>query len=237
MRRLCALLPLMALAACDPAGGDAARGDALIAQDPVIARALHDPLLTDPDLASRNEANAAIGFADSNALPVLGGSPAEVTATREAMRLALLENGALPELSAPEPGEGGAVLGPMSDAGALLAAVSAPATCAGALKEDFALAASLPAPAAIPPRAMVVQAGGAETAGCHLRIVRYLSAAPFDDVLQFHFVTARRAGLAPQRFNAPGDSIAAGTGAERLVVHLRKAANGLTGVTLVYRAP
>jgi hypothetical protein len=152
------------------------------------------------------------------------------------MRLALLESGPLSDLPTPQAGEGGAVLGPMSAAGALLGAVAAPGTCAAALKEDFALAADLPAPAAIPPHAMVVQAGGAEAQGCAVRIVRYLSPAPTEDVLQFHYVTARRAGLAPERFAVPGDQIVAGTGAERLAVHVRSAANGLTGVTLVYRA-
>ena len=83
---------------------------------------------------------------------------------------------------------------------------------------------------------MVVQAGGSDRAGCRLRIVRYLSAAPSEDVLQFHYVTARRAGLAPRRYAAPGDAIAgASTKTERIAVHVRRAANGLTGVTLVYR--
>lgn len=238
MRRALALLPLMALAACHDAGGEAAGDSALIAQDPVVARALHDPLMSDPDLASRNEANAAIGFADSNALPVLPATPAAAAATSEAMRIALLEGGAVPDLPAANGKTGGAVLGPLSGPQELLAAVAAPASCATALKEDFALAASLPSPAALPPRAMVVQAGGAETKGCGLRIVRYLIAAPIEDVLQFHYVTASRAGLSPERHAVPGDSVVAtGRGAGRIAVHVRRAANGLTGVTLVYRAP
>ncbi|MBU7580418.1 MAG: hypothetical protein KAF27_08090 [Porphyrobacter sp.] len=238
MARVLALLPGMALAACD-AGGEPVRDAVLIATDPVVARALHDPLMTDPDLASRNEANAAIGFADSHALPVIAATPAEVRAARDAMRLVLLEGGDIPELPLPQAGGGDvkAMLGPQSGASELLAAVGAPANCATGLKEDFALAASLPAPAAIPPRAMVVQAGGSEGAGCALRIIRYLTAAPAEDVVQFHYVTTRRAGLGPTRLAAPTDGIAAGTGTERLVVHTRKAANGLTGVTLVYRAP
>jgi hypothetical protein len=237
MRRAFALLPVIGLAACSDAGADPARDAALIAKDPVIARALNDPLMTDPDLASRNDAAAAIGFVDSNALPVIAATPETVKLAQEAMRLALLEDGALPDLPAPQAGKGGAVLGPMSAPEELLGAVGAPAACALPLREDFALAASLPAPAAIPPRAMVVQAGGADAPGCAIRIVRYLAAAPVEDVLQYHYVTARRAGVAPERFAAPGDSIVAGKGTERLAVHVRRAANGLTGVTLVYRGP
>lgn len=239
MRR--ASIPLVCLslvAACAPAKQVAAPDEALIATDPVIARALHDPLMSDPDLASRNEAAAAIGFADSAALPVLAGSSEAAAAAREAMRIELLESGELPDLPTSRKTPGGAVLGPMSGPGELLAAVGAPGSCAKRLKEDFALAAKLPPAALIPPRAMVVQAGGSDAKGCGLRIVRYLTPAAGEVVLQYHYVRAARAGLTPARYAAPGDSIAAnGKGAERMAVHVRKAANSLTGVTLVYRAP
>lgn len=238
MRRAFIPLGLLALlAACRQGGGEPAQGDGLIATDPVIARALHDPLMSDPDLASRNEAAAAIGFADSAALPVLAGSGEAAAAAREAMRIELLESGALPDLPPASKARGPALLGPTSGPEELLAAVGAPGICASGLKEDFALAANLPAAAAIPPRAMVVQAGGSKAKACALRIVRYLTPAAPGDVLQYHHVRARRAGLASTRHAAPGDSIAAtGKGVERLTVSLRKAANGLTGVTLVYRA-
>ena len=238
MRRTFILLASLGLlAACGSGGDDNAHDAALIATDPVIARALHDPLMSDPDLASRNEANAAIGFADSGALPVLAGSSEAAAAAREAMRIELLESGALPDLPFASDKPGGAALGPMSGADELLAAVGAPGICAKGLNEDFALAADLPPAAAIPPRAMVVQAGGSDTKGCGLRIVRYLTPAASVDVLQYHHVRATRAGLASTRHAAPGESITAtGKGNERLAVHLRKAANGLTGVTLVYRA-
>ncbi|WP_066532356.1 hypothetical protein [Erythrobacter sp. CCH5-A1] len=239
MRRAFIPLGLLALlAACGPGEDEAARDAALIATDPVIARALRDPLMSDPDLASRNEAAAAIGFADSAALPVLTGSSEAAASAREAMRIELLESGPLPDLPPASEAAGPALLGPMSGPQELLAAVGAPGSCAAGLKEDFALAAGLPPAAALPPRAMVVQAGGSEVKGCALRIIRYLTPAAPEDVLQYHHVRAARAGLAPTRHAAPGDSIAArGKGAERLVVSLRKAANGLTGVTLVHRAP
>lgn len=229
------LLPALGLAAaCGQQGMPAATPDAaLIAQDPVIARALHDPLLTDPDLASRNEANAAIGFPDSAALPVLGPDPDEAKRTREAMRLELLAGGPIPPLPAAG-AAAGPVLGPRSKGGELLAAVGAPADCAGALAEDFARAADLPPPAAMPPRTMLVQAGGADKAGCKVVILRYLSPVPRDELLQYHHTRALRAGLAPARSR---DAISAGgKGAERLVVHVRAAPGGLSGVTLVYRA-
>ena len=241
MRRVIAFLLCLGAAACSARAPNAADEYAAIAQDPVVARALHDPLMSDPDLASRNEANAAIGFADSNALPVLPAGSDEAQAAREALRLDLLGAGAIPDLPPANEGEGGKPLGPMASAADLLAAVGAPARCAGALKEDFALAAALPPVAAIPPDAMVVQAGGADAQGCRLRIIRYRSAAPIIDLLQYHYARASRAGLSAARYGAPEDIVAAkgrakGQGSERLTVHIRPAAGGLNGVDLIYRA-
>jgi len=54
------------LAACAPRERAGAGEEAALARDPVVARALHDPLMSDPDLASRNEANAILGQADSS---------------------------------------------------------------------------------------------------------------------------------------------------------------------------
>jgi len=237
MRRMIALVLSLAAAACGGRAPDDA-ADRAIAEDPVIARALHDPLMSDPDLASRNEANAAIGFADSHALPVFPVRSEDIQSAREALRLELLGAGAIPDLPDAGEGEGGPSLGPMANPEALLAAVRAPKDCAAALREDFAVAANLPPAAAIPPGAMVVQAGGADAAGCRIRIVRYRSAVPIVDLLQYHFARSQRAGMAPKRFAVPEDIVtASGRGSERIAVHIRPAANGLNGVDLVYRAP
>lgn len=236
MRPAIALLLCFGVAAC---GGGAPRDarDAAIAEDPVIARALHDPLMSDPDLASRNEANAAIGFIDSDALPVFPVRSDDIQRAREALRLDLLGSGAIPDLPPAAQGEGGKPLGPMASPQDLLAAVGAPARCAAALTEDFALAASLPPAAAIPPDAMVVQAGGADAQGCRIRIIRYRSAAPIIDLLQYHYARSQRAGLSAVRHATPEDMVTAkGKGAERLTVHIRPAANGLNGVDLIYRS-
>lgn len=231
------LICLMAAACADPAD-EVAHDAALIATDPIIARALHDPLMSDPDLASRNEANAAIGFVDSGALPVITASPEAASKAREALRLDLLERGSIPELPPPARGAGGKEMGPLTSAADLLAAVGAPAVCESQLIEDFALAADLPPVAAIPPSAMVMQAGGADGDKCGLRIIRYHSVAPHEDVLQYHYTEALRGGLRVLRYAEPEDIIAAtGAGGEALLVHIRPAANGLTGVLLIYRAP
>ncbi len=241
MRLLPALMLLcLALAACaDEAARDEQTRAALIARDPVMARALADPLMSDPDLASRNEANAALGFADSHALPVIAASPADIRAARDRMRLELLADGPIPNLPrAVKPGAGVTMLGPMASPAALLAAVGAPATCASGLREDFALAASLPPLALLPPQAMVVQAGGADAPGCAVRIIRYRIAASPEDVLQYHYAKARRAGFKSVRHMIPEDILRAKReGGQRLTVHARPAAHGLTAVDLIARAP
>lgn len=242
MRRLFLMVVYLAAAACS---GDAPAPDrkaraSLIASDPVVARALNDPLMSDPDLASRNEANAAIGFPDSHALPVLTASSFDADRARETLRLDLLNDGPIPDLPRPAQRAQGTpqplALGPMANARQLLAAVDLPGGCADRLREDFALAASLPPVAVLPPRGMVMQAGGADRAPCGVRIIRYASAAAPQDVLQYHYAKAHRAGLQAVRYADPEPMIRArGAQSETLVVHARPGAHGLTSVDLIYR--
>lgn len=232
------LLLIPALAACGDPEAQAAADAAQLAQDPVVARALHDPLMSDPDLASRNEANAVLGFADSSALPTFTATSAAAQAAREAARAELLEGGAIPDLPLPNTEPRGAALGPMARPADLIAALGAPSSCAGQLRQNFAYAAGLPPVAGIMPHGMVLQAGGADTPTCGIRIVRYHTAAASGDVLEYHHAQAVRAGLRALRYTKPEENIAAsGARDESLVVHVRKAAGGLTAVDLLYRAP
>ncbi len=238
MRR--AVLPLLCLmmAACSGAKADHALDTTAITPDPVIARALNDPLMSDPDLATRNQANAVIGFVDSSALPVLPATSQQARAAREAARLELLEGGSIEALPRPSDAPRGKALDVMASAGDFIAALGAPASCAARLNDDFAYAANLPQVAAIMPRAMVVRAGGADSALCRIRIVRYHTAAASEDVLQYHYVRAVRAGLDAARHAVPEDIIAAtGKNGEALVVHVRPGIHGLNSVDLLYHAP
>lgn len=237
MRSVIFPLFCLLLAACGEEPDQRTADAALIAADPVVARALNDPLMSDPDLASRNQANAVIGFAEQGALPVLAATPAAARAAREAARLELLEGGSIPDLPLPRSEPRGKPLGPMASAQDLLAALGAPELCAKDLRENFAFAADLPAVAAIMPHGMVVQAGGADSTGCRIRILRYRTPASPLDVLQYHHAHAARAGLYPLRHTKPEDIIAAvSPSGEALVVHARPASGGLTAVDLLYRA-
>lgn len=247
MRHWSALPLLLLIPGCSFAEGESPAGEerAAALADPAMARALHAPLMSDPDLSSRNEANALIGFADSAALPVLPATSEAAAAARDAARLELLEGGPLPELpaaAAAPPAGPPLPPQPATSAKALLAALGSDPRCASALKPDFALAADPPAAAAIMPHGMAIEAAGASTGGCALRILRYRTPAVPEDVLQYHYVRQLRAGLAPSRAEAPAAIIGAGPkGAERAVVLVypgtaKGAKPGLTTVTILHRA-
>jgi hypothetical protein len=232
------LMPVL-LTACSDTSGDGVVGDPFAA-DPLVAAALHDPLMSDPDLSARNEANAVLGFAGDSALPLLPATPEAAQAAREAGRLELLADGGMPSL--PEPvAAPGTMPAPGGSAQDGLAAIGAPEACIAGLKEGFGWTADLPQAAAIMPHGMVVQAGGSDAAGCGVRVIRYHTAAPPEDVLQYHYVRAGRAGLEAQR-HAPegkgaGESISGyGPTGEALLVILRKTASGFTAVDLYYLA-
>ncbi|MBU2586983.1 MAG: hypothetical protein KJ872_02575, partial [Alphaproteobacteria bacterium] len=99
-------------------------------------------------------------------------------------------------------------------------------------------AANVPQVAAIMPRGMVVQAAGADSAPCRIRIIRYQTAAAPEDLLQYHYARAVQAGLDAARHAVPEDIIAAaGKDGETLIVHVRPGVHGLSSVDLLYRAP
>lgn len=234
LRRPLILASLAVLAACsgtEQPGDDAS----VLSTDPMVARALHDPLMSDPDLSARNDAIAVIGFVDSAALPVLGGSPAAARRAREAARLELLDGGEIPGLPLPASDIPVTLPAAGADAAGLLAALGAPAQCAGQLDEGFDWAVDMPDAAAIMPHGMVVQAAGARAPGCRVRIVRYRTAAAIPDVLQYHYARTLRAGLDPARLADPDGIVAGGGAGERVVVAVRAGADGLNAVTLLHR--
>ena len=224
------------VAACSQAEQEPDVATALAA-DPLVARALHDPLMSDPDLSVLNEANAVFGFAGDSALPFIPATPEAAQAAREAGRIELLEAGEISPLPDPA-GTGSPLPGRGASAGELVAALGAPASCSGALQQGFVWAASLPAPAAIMPQGMTVRAAGTAAPGCALRLVRYHTAAAAADVLEYHHNRALRAGLSSERFAEGGEGIVARTPrGETLLVSVRPTASGLTEVDLAYRKP
>jgi len=234
MKRRFIPIALVALLAACGAEEEVLRKDDRFGTDPLVARALNDPLMADPDLAYRNEANAAVRISPGHALPFMQATPQDAAAAREAARLELLEAGTIPDLPTPANFPGPQRLAEARDAPAMLAAAGAPAACAEALEEAFAIAGDLPGPAAIMPHGMVQQAAGQDRGTCRSRVVRYLTAAAGEDVLQYHFTRAARAGLGPTLFDEPEPSIGAGSEAGNLVIAVRPGPYGMSAVDLVW---
>lgn len=234
----CAVLALT-LAACDRLGGQSAASGTGPAPsglgDPVVARALYDPLMSDPDLTRRSEANAAIAYADHRALPILPATPEERQRARDAMRDALLTGGAIPPLSPLTAGSEGTALGGVATIADMLVTVGVPEACRKGASAGFDWAAKLAAPALIAPRGIVEEAAGSDAAACRFRAVRYLTAAPLEDALIYHDTLAQSAGFSVKRYDQPEAIIAAtGQQGETLRVHLREQSNGMTAVDLVF---
>lgn len=229
----------LAVGACDVIGGgaDAARSaqDGAAMADPVIARALYDPLMSDPDLARRSQANAVIGFADSAALPVFVATPEASARARDAARAELLAAGSIPATTAITPGAGGAAFADEAAGADLLAAAGAPEACRTGVRTGFAWAARLAAPAAIMPLGMVDEAAGSDAPACRVRVVRYQTAASVDDAVAYHDTLAQRAGFTIKRHTDPEAMLmATGKKGETLRVHVRSLASGMSGVDLVF---
>lgn len=201
--------------------------------DPLIARALNDPLMVDPDLAYRNEANAAITVGHDHALPSFMGSAETASAARDVARLGLLEDGPIPDLPPPAKTAGPADLSDRYGVEAVLEALDVPSDCRGPIKGGFVHAADLPDAARVMPHGMVRVAAAVESPQCYLRLVRYVSPVPIEDALQFHYTLADRAGFEMTRFVLPEESLAADRRGTFLRIFARQASGELTAVDVI----
>ncbi|MEM7689730.1 MAG: hypothetical protein AAF291_11980 [Pseudomonadota bacterium] len=201
--------------------------------DPYIARALNDPLMVDPDLAYRNEANAAITIGFDHALPSFKGSEESASAARDEARLALLEGGPIADLPFPSGSEGPISLAEQYGVEAVLSVIDVPQPCRQDIRGNFAYAANMPEVARVMPHGMVRVAAGVESAQCDLRLVRYVTPAAIEDALQFHYTIATRAGFEPEYYAEPEASFTADRRGTYLQVFARPASGDLTAVDVI----
>lgn len=231
MRRSILLLPLMlTLAAC---GGDAP-ADGREDRDPAVSAALDDPLMADPDLAAQNRGNSALsgGGPATAEVPPDQRSPEAAARGREAA--AQLLGGRID----PAPGPS-ATLPESPLKGALtLEAIAAAlklggADCPAKVGYGFAWAARLPAALPVYPRGHTRVAAGSDEGACRLRIVKFVTAVPAGEVIDFYFAAARKAGLNPEVRREGEDLVViGGKGAARFAVYARAAGEGLSEVDL-----
>ncbi len=226
------LLPgVLALSACT---GEAEPAESAATPDPVIARALNDPLMVDPDLAYRNQAAAALSTGVDHALPVLSGNAAMARRARDEMRLALLEDGAILDLPDMTESEEGVSLAGIHNAEQMALTHDVPEDCAKQLRAGFIWAARLDDAASLMPFGHVRAAAGAENEKCSIRAVSYLTAAEGKDVLLYHYNLARRAELNTDVFAKPELALAGSSEDARLAVNIREGNDAMRVVDLIF---
>lgn len=231
---LTATIAALGLAACSEQAEPDAVGDVL-SSDPLMARALADPLMVDPDLAYRNEANAAVTVRHDHPLPPLVATDELAILARDAARVELLNDGPIPDPTFPT-GEAAPAVAKLSYAGEIVAALNGPADCAASLESGLIWAADMPTTASIMPHGMVQQAAGVSNGECTMRVVRYLTPVGVDDAIGYHFARADRARLRPTVFENPESAVIGDGRTEFLAAYVREGPGGMSAVDLVYWA-
>ncbi|MEP2737257.1 MAG: hypothetical protein ABJP34_13280 [Erythrobacter sp.] len=236
---LSSFLALSAFGALSACSGTAEEEDVNDTRDPLIEQALGDQLLADLDLASQNEANAALTVGFDSSIPPLPTGPESRAKARTAMRALLLEGGEIVDL--PEANKDAELeeLGGALTAAELASRVGFAKECAERLNYSAIWAARLPDQAAIAPGGAVIEAAGNPQKQCNIRIVTYVTDLPVDEALQFHFNMARRAELKPAYFKGDGDgaesAVQAISGKASIAVHARERGGFQTEVNIVSR--
>jgi hypothetical protein len=179
-------------------------------RNPVVTQALDDPLMTDPDLSSRNEGAAAITVRTDGPLPALPVSPDAVGSAR-AEAAAMI--GGEDKMAAVPPATGTVPAlktdHSLSDHLALLADKTA---CKAPLRDSTIWAARLPQALPVYPRGATIAATGGEGTGCRVIALQFATPVPLPEVLAFYWQRARAAGLAPVRRSAGDASVLQGQG-------------------------
>ena len=227
-------LALSVLTACNETGGQQPFESAALAQDPIIARALSDPLMTDPDLASRNQSNAVIAFHDSQPLPPIAAHEEASSRAREAVRLDLLTGGQVETLPSPIEDDEAVSLASFSNAGEIMEAVGSRMDCIESMDASLLWSTQMPATSAIMPHGMVQSAAGADTDRCVVRVVRYHTPVGVDDALEYHFNKAKREGFDMDHLEGPEAQLRGEWRNERIAVHVRQGPRGLAEVDVVH---
>ncbi len=221
------LLASFAIGGCSDAAPAPDTPDA----DPVVQRALNDPLMIDPDLSSQNLANAALSFEIGHPVPPENADAPAALAAREAA-LELLK-GAAPDLqpvaddaAAPADAEALNVLG-------RLKRLDIAEKCLAGARFSALWATRLPNGLEPYPRASVKEAAGTDAGACEVRGVIYLSPVGIEDIIAFHAARASDAEFAVEYRVAKGwHLLSAEAENARFEIAGRTLAGGLSEVSI-----
>lgn len=230
MYRLLVLICLF-LAAC---GADESARDA-DERDPVVAAAVNEPLMADPDLAGQNQGGAALtgGGPASAEIPPFKRSKDEIDAARAAAQQ--VQGKAIPALAQAEERTSASRLDKAVSAPAIARALGiGAAACVDRMDYSAIWAARLAAPFEVYPRGHVGQSAGTDQGGCRLRVVSFVTPVAAEDVAAFYAARARAGGYAPRRTREGADDVLQGTrGTTAYAVAVRPRDDRLTEVTLI----
>jgi len=191
--------------------------------------------MVDPDLASQNEANAALTMGYDSSIPPLLTGPEQRAKTKAASRAFLLDGGKIANLPTPNTDDDWPQLAGAITAAERVSRIEFAKPCAERLNYSAIWAARLPEFAKVVPLGAVVEAAGNPERPCNIRSVTYLTDLPVEDVMQFHYNLAVRAGLAPL-YSMGEESAVHGTSAKGSVaVHARTRGGFQTEVDIVTR--
>jgi hypothetical protein len=231
-----ALLATLALGACGKEkgnsldaidrelAGDAGNG---AASDPALTSALGDQIMVDPALAQQSGEHSARGPVGPAQTPVPPSAPTSPTPEPGLMRA-----------PAPRParGAGTTTLGELAD---LQASRGGNPACMPNVRFSASWAARLPEAMPIFPQAEVLEAAGNDASGCALRLVTFRTGAPVQQVLDWYYTRARRAGFSAEHQLDGGEHILAGTktqGEAAYYIVVRRAGNATEADLIVSNA-
>lgn len=228
---LTGLASVALLAGC----GDDAKKAASDEGDPALTGALGDDIMVDPELTGQNRAGEGLSAGSNRVeLPPEQRSPEAIAKAKA--DAASLAGGTIQ--SAPA-AQGGSDVPSLVEQAATAAQV---AEAAKASKQDCAEMAeysmtwvnSLPAALAVYPRAAVQEAAGTDAAGCRLRVVSFATPVSPDDVINFYYTRARKAGYdAKHRMDGNDHVLGGGKDGSAYIIYARTLDNGLTEVDLI----
>jgi len=164
-------------------------------RDPVAVQAVNDQIMTDPDLSSRNEANAALTSSTDNTTPPVVGTRESIDAARS--QAVELLGKAVPVLPEPKEGDAGeaipasAVIG-LQDMASLTNTFS---PCAAGMGYSAQWAVEWPVVLPIYPRSNLREGAGNTRGECDLRASSVITPVPRDEVSAFYLAKARKEGM------------------------------------------
>ena len=226
-----ALAPALLLAGC---GHKDEAQDTSADNAAAASSALGDQIMVDPDLASQNQANSAVGanYANGELPPEMKSPEAIGRAQAQAVNLlggpgklrraptAMAVSGKLPADSA-------------YTTAAQIAARPGNGDCPNKVNYTTQWAAKLPAAFPVYPQGAGQEAAGTDEGGCALRVVTFLTPVPLSDVVDFYYTRATDAGYTLHHLKDGDDDVLAGVkGTSSITIYARKNAAGSTEVDL-----